>query len=380
MAAPNPISEITEALIEAGGDALKACYQCGLCTATCPWNLVRNFLVRRIIHQAQLGLAELESEESWLCAGCGACVERCPRGVEIIDIFRAVRRIAAEYGGVPKALVTVLSRIKSSGNPWGGEREDRANWAKDLGIKTFTARTEFLYFSCCTPAYDMRTRNIALSAAAIMTNAGIDFGILGEEENCCGESVRKVGYEDSFQELAQASIAAYKDHGVQKVIVSSPHCYHTYRNEYPDLGADFEVIHIVQLLNDLIQAEKIKLKKLYVKKVAYHDPCFLGRHNKIFEEPRNVLESIPGLKLIELPDSREDSICCGGGGGRIWMETKKEERFSELRINQALEVGAEVLATSCPYCMLNIDDSLLAMDKKDILEIKDLAEIVQEVM
>ncbi len=376
----NPLGEVVETLVEAGGEAFKSCYQCGLCTSACPWNLVRSFFIRRFIHQAQVGLVELESEETWLCTSCGACVERCPRGVEIIDIYRAIRRIATEWGGAPKALVTVLSRIKSSGNPWGGDRKDRSNWAKDLGLKPFTADTEFLYFPCCTPAYDQRARNIALAGANILKKAGIDFGILGVKENCCGESMRKVGYEDSFQELAQANIETFKEHGVHKVIFSSPHCFHTFKNEYPVLGADFDVVHVTQLLDELIKVTKIKPKKSYAKKVAYHDPCYLGRHNKIFEEPRKVLESIPELKLVELPDSREDSICCGGGGGRIWMETRKEERFSELRIIHALEIGAEVLATCCPYCMLNFDDSLLALDKKDVLEIKDVAEIVSEVI
>jgi len=380
MAVINPFTEAAEAVIEAGGEALKSCYQCGFCTATCPWNLVRSFLTRRLIHQAQLGLIELESEDVWLCATCGACVERCPRGVEIIDIIRALRRFGTEWGVTPKTLKTVMTSIGTVGNPWGEAQEKRADWAKNLSVKTFAPGTEFLYFPCCTPAYDPGAKRIALATVNVLKKAGVDFGILGPEENCCGESARKAGQEELFQNLARANIEAFKRHGVGKILVSSPHCYHTFRNEYPELGGDFEVSHITQFLAELLENGRLKPVKSFQKKVAYHDPCYLGRHNKIYDEPRKVLRGIPGLELIELPDSGEDSLCCGGGGGRIWMETKKEERLSDLRIEQALEVGAEVLAISCPYCMLNFDDSLLTMDKEDLLEIRDISELVNEVI
>jgi Fe-S oxidoreductase len=159
-------------------------------------------------------------------------------------------------------------------------------------------------------------------------------------------------------------------------LVSSPHCYHTFKNEYPALGGNFEVVHTAQYLLELIRDQKLKLTKELNKKVAYQDPCYLGRHNGIYDEPREVLRSIPGLELIELPDSREESICCGGGGGRIWIETKKGERFSDLRLEQAIEAGAEILAVACPYCMLNFDDSVLTMDKGEIIEIRDISELV----
>ncbi len=380
MDAVSPLIEAVDAIIEAGGEALKSCYQCGLCTATCPWGLVRNFLSRRVIHQAQIGLVELDSEEVWLCASCGACVDRCPRGVEIIDIFRAIRRICTEWGAIPKTIKPVIGGIVSLGNPWGGAREERADWAKGLEVESFTPEAEFLYFPCCTPAYDRRARNIALATAGILKKAGVTFGILGPEENCCGESIRKVGAEDSFQSLAQANIEAFKRHGVQKILTSSPHCYHTFKREYPELGGDFEVVHVTQLLAELLEEGRIRPTKSYPKKVTYHDPCYLGRHNGVYDEPRKVLQAIPELELIELPDCREHSLCCGGGGGRIWMETKREERFSELRIHQALDIGAEVLAICCPYCMLNFNDSLLSMGKEDVLEVKDISELVHEVI
>jgi Fe-S oxidoreductase len=325
-------------------------------------------------------LVELGDEEVWLCVSCKACVDRCPRGVEIIDIFRAARRIGAQFGAFPKSLKTVMSDVKNQGNPWSEAREKRGDWAKDLGVKAFTPETEFLYAPCCTPAYDRKARRIALATVEILKKAGVDFGIMGPEESCCGESVRKVGKEDLFQSLARSNIKAYKKHGVKKIIVSSPHCYHAFKNEYPEFGGDFEVIHFTQLLAGWMDQGRIKPVKPYPKKVTYHDPCYLGRHHKIYDEPRNALTKIAGLEFIELPDCREESICCGGGGGRIWMETKKEERFSDLRIDQALEVGAEVLAIACPYCMLNFDDSLLTMGKEGVLEIRDIAEIVNEVI
>jgi len=339
MTMVSPSAEVTEVVIEAGGDALKSCYQCGLCTAACPWNLVRDFLTRKLIHESQMGLVKLENEDIWLCATCNACVSRCPRGVQIIDIMRALRRIGTEWGATPKSLHAVLTNLQAVGNPL-----------------------------------------VAVSTVNVLKKAKVDFGILGPEESCCGESVRKVGEEELFKSLREHNIEVFKQHGVNKILVSSPHCYHSFKNEYPEVGGNFEVIHMTQFVADLIEAGKIKPKKSLAKKVAYHDPCYLGRHNNIYDEPRRVLESIPGLELVELPDCREDSLCCGGGGGRIWLETKKEERFSDLRLEQALEVGAEVLAIACPYCMLNFDDSLLSMNKEGVLEIKDIMELVSEVI
>jgi len=300
--------------------------------------------------------------------------------VEIIDIMRALRRIGSQWAASPKSLRTVMVSLGMVGNPMGEAREKRADWAKNLGVKTFAPGTEFLYFPCCTPAYDPQAKRIALATVNVLNKTGVDFAILGQEENCCGESARKAGEEELFQRLAQANLETFKRHSVTKVIVSSPHCYHTFKNEYPAIGGNFEVLHTTQLLVELIENKRLKLKKPLLKKVAYHDPCYLGRHNKIYDQPRKVLESIPGLELVELADCREESVCCGGGGGRIWMETKKGERLSDLRIEQAIEVGAEVLAVSCPYCLINFADSLLTMNKKGVLQVRDISELVSEVI
>ncbi len=382
MPAVTPFREVVDIIKEEGGEAFKLCYQCGLCTATCPWNLVRSFPPRRIMHQAQLGLVDFEAEDMWLCVTCGACVQRCPRGVELIDVFRALRRAITNLGvaAVPDALRIAVKNISSLGNPSGEASEKRADWAKDLGVKTYTEGTEVLYFSCCIPAYDPSVQRVAQATANVLKQAGVDFGILGDREVCCGESVGKAGDDNLFQRLAQSNIAAFTENKVTKILVTSPHCYHSFKNEYRELGGNFEIVHLSQYLAELIKEGRLKFTKELNKRVTYHDPCYLGRHNDIYEAPRPGLASIRGLALIEMPNHGENSLCCGGGGGRIWMETRKGERFSDLRVKQALEVGASVLAVACPYCMLNFTDSMLTADKGQSIEISDLAELVQQAL
>lgn len=375
-----PVKEAVDIIKEEGGEILKLCYQCGICTASCPWNLVRSFIVRRIMHQGQLGLIDFEDEEVWLCATCGACVQQCPRSVEIIDIMRALRRVVVEVGiaKVPDSLRITVKNIAGIGNPLGEPLENRANWAKELGVKTYTKGTELLYFPCCIPAYDPKIQRVAQATANILKKADVDFGILGIKESCCGESVRKAGNEGLFQSLVQSNISAFAEAGVNKIVTTSPHCYHTFKNEYPEFGGNFEVVHFAQYLAELIKQGRLNLTKEVNKRVAYHDPCYLGRHNNIYDEPRQILNSIPGLELVEMPNYRENSLCCGGGGGRIWLETKKGERFSDLRIEQAVELGASILAVACPYCMLNFEDSVLTLGKSESIEVRDIAELVQE--
>ncbi len=378
-----PFKVVIDGIKETGGEAFRLCYQCGLCETVCPWNRVREFLIRSIIHQAQLGVVDFGSEDLWLCATCDACVERCPRGVGIIDIMRAMRRLLVPDGVVPASipnLRSVMTSIASVGNPWLQEPEDRANWAKGLGVKEFGEDTQLLYFPCCYPSYDPRLRKVAQATANILNRAGVDFGILGPKESCCGESVRKAGNEELFKRLARENIKTFVENGVKKILLSSPHCYHTFKNEYPEFKANFEVVHVSQYLYELINEGRLELTKEYGKKVTYHDPCYLGRHNGIYDEPRLVLESIPGVEIVEMSDSRENALCCGGGGGRIWMETKKGERFADFRIQQALEVGAEVLVTSCPYCIVMFEDSRLTLEDSEVIEIKDITEIIGEVI
>ncbi|UCC17596.1 MAG: (Fe-S)-binding protein [Dehalococcoidales bacterium] len=380
MQALTPYPEVIDLIKEEGGDPLKLCYQCGTCSATCPWNLVKNFIVRKIIHQGQLGLIDFESEELWMCATCKACVDRCPRGVAIIDVMRSMRRAIVEFsvGGIPDGLRISMKNISATGNPLGESEENRTDWAKELDIKPFTKGMDVLYFSCCIPAYDPSIQRVAKATASVLKKAGVNFGILGIEEKCCGESVRKAGDENLFKTLAETNISNFQEAGVTRIVTTSSHCYNTFKNEYPELGGEFEILHSSQYIAELIEEGKITFSKEINKKVTYHDACYLGRHNDVYDEPRKVLQSIPGIELVEMDDYRENSLCCGGGGGRIWMDTKKGERFSDLRIEQAVDIGAEILAAACPYCILNFEDSLRSGENEDALVIKDIAELVNE--
>ena len=377
--------EIIDVIKASGGDPFKRCFQCGLCDVVCPWNRVRDFSMRKIVRQATFGMTDIESEDIWLCTTCGRCPQQCPRDVQQIDSGIALRRIATEYGVFPKSVTavrTIRGSLVGEGNTLSEERSKRGDWAKGLSVKTFTEEMDVLYFPGCYPSYDPRLKKVAVATANILNSAGVDFGILGPEENCCGESIRKTGDEEVFRRLAKENIKTFIDHGVKKILVSSPHCYHTFKNEYPEFMVHFEIIHMSQYLFSLIDQGKLELKNAYEKKVTYHDPCYLGRHNGIYDEPREILKRVPGLELKEMPDCRVDSLCCGGGGGRVWMETQKGERFSDLRLEQAAGIGAEVLATACPYCITMFEDSRVTMEDREdmehVPEIKDITEIVQE--
>ena len=375
--------EIVEVIKANGGEAFKRCYQCGLCDVVCPWNRVRSFSMRKIVRQATFGMTDIESDDIWRCTTCGICPQKCPRDVKQIESGVSLRRIATEYGVFPDSaspVPSISASLVAEGNPLSEKREDRAKWAEGLSVKPFSEEMELLYFPGCYPSYDPRLKKVAVATARILNQTGLDYGILGTKENCCGESIRKTGDEDLFKRLAKENIKTFIDSGVKKILVSSPHCYHTFKNEYPEFMVNFEVVHITQYLSELINAGRLDFTKDYGKKVAYHDPCYLGRHNGIFDEPRQALREIPGLALKEMPESGADSLCCGGGGGRIWMETLKGERFSDFRIHQALSVGAEVLVTACPYCITHFEESRLTLADSETLEIKDITEIIAEVI
>ena len=378
-----PSQEILDVIKANGGDAFNVCYQCGLCDTVCPWNRVRHFSIRKIIRQAAFGLTEIENEEIWRCTTCGRCPQQCPRGVKIIEGGVALRRIATEYGVFPASVKPVRVAAESlvrHGNPLSAEREKRADWAKGLSVRTFTEGMEVLYFPGCYLSYDPRLKKVAAATVNILNRAGIDFGILGSKEVCCGESIRKMGDEELFKRLARDNIKTFIENGVKKILVSSPHCYQTFKNEYPEFRVNFEVVHISQFLAELIREGRLEPSKDSGKKATYHDPCYLGRHNGVYDEPRNVLKKIPGLELNEMPESRANSLCCGGGGGRIWMETPRRERFSDIRLRQAMEVGAEVLVTSCPYCISNFEGSRETLGVVENIEVKDVTEVIAEAL
>lgn len=376
--------EMTEYIVEMGAETINHCMQCGLCTASCPWRLVPGetseaFKIRSMQRLGQLGLEGFEDEKVlFACSTCGLCQSLCPRGVKIIDNVRAMRSSIVGAGMAPPNLRTILGSAHANGNPWSGPREKRTDWQQGLDIPTFGPDTEYFLFVCCHSCYDPRSTKIAKSIARLLKAADVSFGVIGTEENCCGESLRKIGDEELFQKLAQANIELFSSRGVRKIITTSPHCLWSFKNEYPELGGEWEVIHYTDLLASLQAEGKFASTRELQKTVAFHDPCYLGRHNGLYDPPRKLLSGIPGVRIAELERHQKESLCCAGGGGRIWAEIPIGERFGELRIHEAIAAGAEVLATSCPYCVNMLTDACKSLDKSEVLEIKELAEILAQ--
>ena len=376
MAATRFDSATLQELKDLGVLSMKDCFNCGSCTGICPLSKDNNRFPRTLMRHSQLGLIDFENENVWACATCRSCADQCPRDVDIIDLMKSLRKIVVQMGAgyMPKPLHRAMVNIASVGNPFGEPAEKRGVFATELGVKPFAKGTELLLFMCCYSYYDSVARRTAIAVVNILKAAGVDFGILGTEESCCGESVNKAGNEELFQKLAEKNICTFNEKGVTRIVTISPHCYQTFANEYPKLGGKFEVLHYTQYLAQLIKEGKLKLVGEPGKKVTYHDSCYLGRHNGIYDEPREVLSAIPGLELSEMPYSQKVSFCCGGGGGRIWQETKKEDRISDLRLQQAKATGADILAVACPYCMVNLEDSRLVNNENIMVE--DVAELV----
>ena len=238
---------------------------------------------------------------------------------------------------------------------------------------------DILYFPCCYTTFDPRLKKVAQATARILNKAGVDYGILGAKESCCGESIRKTGNEDLFKKLAKENIKNFIDSGVTKILVSSPHCYHTFKNEYPQFKVNFEVTHISQYLSELSLQASSRSRRSMRRRSPTMTPATWAAITAYSTSPGGLNED-PGIELVELPETKLDSTCCGMGGGRIWMETEKEERFSNLRVEQAIGVGAKELVTSCPYCITALEDSRLVLNQADNIEIKDITEILQEVI
>ncbi|MDR3566748.1 MAG: (Fe-S)-binding protein, partial [Syntrophobacteraceae bacterium] len=374
MEPKNILLEMKDYIVEMGAETINWCMQCGLCTNLCPWRLVAGetseaFNIRYMQRLGQMGIEGFEDENMlFACSTCGMCQNNCPRGVKIIDNVRAMRASIVGGGMAPAGLRPILGSCHANGNPWSGPRENRTKWQEGLGIAEFGPDTEYFLFVCCHSCYDPRSMKIARSVAQLLQRGGVSFGVIGAEESCCGESMRKVGDEELFQKLAGANIELFNAKGVKKIITTSPHCLWSFKNDYAPLGAEWEVVHYTEILSSLVAEGKLTPGAGYGKKVSFHDPCYLGRHSDIYDAPRGLLESIPGVEVRELARSKESSLCCAGGGGRIWAEVPMGERFGELRVKDALETGAEVLATSCPYCVNMLTDACMSLDKQDVLE------------
>jgi Fe-S oxidoreductase len=378
--------EMRDYIATMGAETLNWCMQCGLCTNLCPWRLVpgetsERFNIRHMQRLGQMGMEGFEAEEIlFACTTCSMCQSNCPRGVKIVDNVRAMRSSIVGAGMAPANLRPILGSAHAQGNPWSGPREKRTAWQEGLDIAQFGADKEYFLFVCCHSCYDPRSTKVARSIAKLLQHAGVSFGVIGAEESCCGESMRKLGDEELFQKLAQSNIELFNGKGVKKIITTSPHCLWTFKNEYPELGGEWEAIHYTELLNQLLSDGKLSFPKSLGKKVAYHDPCYLGRHSQIYDAPRKLLTSIADVQPVELERTGALSLCCAGGGGRIWGEVPMGERFGELRIVDAANQGAEILTTGCPYCLNMLTDACKSLDKQDSLEITELSELLADAL
>jgi len=362
---------------------LYECIQCGKCTGGCPVSVRTDLNPRKIIYEALLDVRFMPAKRTdiWECTFCATCAERCPKNIRPVDVINYLRSDIVESGRVKPSVRDALESTFIQGNPWGRAREKRSEWADNSDIRILKEgdTTDILYFVCCTAAYDERVQNIPKSLVTILNSSRVDFGILGNAESCCANEMGEIGEKGLFEMAQENNVKLFAKYNFTHMITTSPHCFHAFINEYPDF--DIEVFHYTQFLSSLIKEKKLKIDKELNKKVTYHDPCFLGKRNKVFEEPRYVIQSIPGIEYIEMDRSRERSICCEGGGGRMWMESEStEQRLAEVRIKDAVSIGAEILLTACPFCLLTLEDAVKTTGNEDNIEVKDIAELIAELM
>ncbi len=377
--------EIRDAILESGGDDAIKCYSCGRCMAACPWNLIDDldYATYRFCQRIKLGAIvdsevkediAADTDEVFRCIGCDSCRHECPRGVNLSDVLRAVRRILVDYDSYPAELKSVISRLYSSGNPLGQSSAKRADWAEGLGIPHFDGTQEFVYFPCCLPAFDARLKLVAQAAVGLLKRGGISFGIIGEEEFCCGEAVRRVGAEKVFQAAVNNNTRVFQKFNVKNVITTSPHCFKTFQTEYPAFG-DIQIMHVTQVLHQWLADDKLQPELPFKRKVVYHDPCTLGRQMGIYDQPREILQSIPELELVEIPVfNREFSVCCGAGAMGLWRDWPQDERLVKIRAQQILATDADVLCVACPYCLQMFEENFKSMNAD--IEVMDITEIL----
>jgi Fe-S oxidoreductase/nitrate reductase gamma subunit len=385
---------------------LEACTNCGRCQDVCPAHLSEKPLSPRRMTQnlkdhlrregpkllatppdqrqpEAIMETTVSEDELWACTACMACEEACPVYVEQIvrniDLRRYLVLVKTKFSSEVRL---TLKNLQTNNNPWGMSRGVRAEWTKGLEIKTFAEVTdpEILFWVGCCGSFDARNQRVATSMVKILQACEVRFGILGNKEGCCGDPARRIGNEYLFQTIAEANIEILKGYGVKKILTLCPHCFHTLKNEYPQLGGKFQVIHHTQFLTELLTSGKLKLTKPINKVTTYHDSCYLGRGNQIYKAPRRILHAIPGLKLVEMERHGNRSFCCGAGGGRMWMEEKIGMRINQIRTDQAIEVNAELIGTACPYCLTMLGDGIKEKGKAETMAAYDLSELVDQSM
>ena len=375
-------------------DIIHRCFRCGYCKFTsdyydfnCPSYRKFGFETyapggRMWLIQAWLN-GEIKNSERFQeilfsCATCANCVEHCvfTFSDDLVNIFIAAREEMVNTGIIPPPVRDYLKNINTSGNPYKEPANERGKWADSTSIPAYDGH-EYLFYIGCVGSYDERAKKIARAVGNILVQAGVSLGILGNRETCDGNEVRSLGEIGLFQFLAEQNIALFKELRVKKIITLDPHAFNTFTQDYPSLGGEFEIYHYTQVLAPLIQSKKLSLKDREAK-ITFHDPCYLGRHNGEYEAPRKILESIPGVDMIEMDQTRENALCCGGGGGNFFTDILGggEDSPNRIRVRQALDSGAQIIAVACPQCAKMLEDAVKAEEVGDKIEVLDVAEIV----
>lgn len=380
-----------------------SCTECGRCQDVCPaTNTGKPLNPRQIVHAIKINLLENgpvlkaggkaglpligDNEEGsnpenslWSCTTCGACMEVCPVLIEHVPKIIQMRRHLVEMESkFPEELLNFFENLEQRHNPWGIAPAERSKWASGLEITQFAAgETEYLFFVGCAGAFDSRTKQVTSAIATILNAAGISWGIFGKEEKCCGDSVRRLGNEFIFEKIAKENVRIFQEKGVQKVITQCPHCFNTLKNDYQQYGLKLEVIHHSELIHRLLKERKIRLgqKATSLGRIVFHDSCYLGRHNGIYNAPRQIIKLVTDTAPAEMKRNRENSFCCGAGGGRMWMEESLGTRINLTRVQEALALKPDTLCITCPYCMTMFEDGLKD-EKAENVRVKDIAEIV----
>ncbi|MGE4318544.1 MAG: (Fe-S)-binding protein [Deferribacterales bacterium] len=369
------------------------CTECGRCQVNCPANLTDKPLnPRTLIHGIKEnlnadesgligdGAHQISKDTIWACVTCGACMEVCPVFIEHAPkIMKMRRNLVQMHSDFPEELLNLFENMEQRSNPWGIAPGERTKVFSQLKVNDFAeGETEYLYFVGCAGAFDSRSKQVTLAVAMLMEKAGVSFGILGKDELCCGDSLRRLGNEYMFEQTALKNVEMFKTRGVKKIITQCPHCFTTLKNDYKQYGIELEVIHHTELLNDLVKTGKLVVKDSHKNAtMTYHDSCYLGRHNGVYEQPRDIIRALTGKEPTEMERTKEESFCCGAGGGRMWMEEMIGSRINVNRAQQALDTGAGTLCTACPYCMTMMSDGMKDLNAKSIF-VKDIAEVLAE--